>query len=735
MEYTNYIMRVVVYGLGNNFTRHYHWISRRFEIVGLVDADKKKLGQMICGFSICSPNMIPEFQYDKILVTPFSKNVIREQLHKVGVDDEQIMYLEDCGSIDELPESEEKDCHEIKVNDKWVRLAFVNNGGAGNQFVLMNFIFYVAEYLQEEPVKIDIFASKSSELNEFLSYGQGFFDRIRLWDESAFALNSDVLVELDFFPFVLKESFRVKTISPKLHELLDAWRKVSQDSRIRAGRVKPDQNWFVYKYALDNNVNNLNILDVRGKLGVTDSFLWHPILSIDDSRLEEFGLQKGEYITVQRGATPGIKGDKSPKIWPYEYYTTLIDLLHAVYPQKKIVQLGKSDNSRRIYGVDVDLLDKTGWPELAVILENAWLHIDGECGMVHLRASLTEKPSVVIFGSTSRSFYGYDFNINLRSSCCKDGCARQKSNWQSKCAKDYDEPKCLTDIKPSTVLNAIVMWDRLEMVRQGNLTEALAFCNDRLMSDESINIDEQYSKDFLCTYNIYFYEKINIAINELFSCYFSERGLEFIKIDKTKAYRSLLKDDSNIYENYVESQRIRDNNTILSARRFNDLKDSIIENGYDGSYPVIVDEKNIILDGQHRAAIMAYINGTDSVVNAVRIYTLNEDGNDFFPYKRIPKGSRILIYGFGIAGKSYLKQMEYTHYCDVVGVIDKKAKKSFDIQYGVYCMSPEEADFNAANYVVVASRNKKNINEIYMILLKHGIDESKIICHEFGKDK
>ena len=42
-----------------------------------------------------------------------------------------------------------------------------------------------------------------------------------------------------------------------------------------------------------------------------------------------------------------------------------------------------------------------------------------------------------------------------------------------------------------------------------------------------------------------------------------------------------------------------------------------------------------------------------------------------FPYEKIPPHSRILIYGAGILGQEYLKQIRITNYCKVVGFVDK----------------------------------------------------------------
>ncbi len=367
-------MRVIICGIGNNFTRNYHWISKKFEIVGLVDSNLGKQGETIRDFMIEGIDSIPSFSFDKILITPFVCEKLTQTIMNLGIPRERIIYLKDLQGIEVLPT--EADSHDYGSSGDRVKLAFLCNGGAGNQFVLMNFIFSVSRHLADEPVDITVFASKSDELNGFLAHGQDFIHEIRPWSDSPQGLNYNVLVELDFFPFVLQETPAVKRLSPKLHELLCGWRAFACNAKVQYGRFHPDENRYVYNYARDNNKTNLTVLDVDGMLGIKEAFLWHPIL-FDTDILKNNNLKPYEYITVQRGATPGIDGDLSPKIWPIEHYNELIRLLHIVYPDKTIVQVGRSDNSGKLANVDVDLLDKTTWNELGHILKHAWIHIDG----------------------------------------------------------------------------------------------------------------------------------------------------------------------------------------------------------------------------------------------------------------------------------------------------------------------------------------------------------------------
>lgn len=67
--------------------------------------------------------------------------------------------------------------------------------------------------------------------------------------------------------------------------------------------------------------------------------------------------------------------------------------------------MGESpERCKTLHGIDVNLIGKTDWDDLKILLKNALYHIDGECGMVHLRKALKTGPSVVLFGPTPIKF-------------------------------------------------------------------------------------------------------------------------------------------------------------------------------------------------------------------------------------------------------------------------------------------------------------------------------------------
>ena len=82
------------------------------------------------------------------------------------------------------------------------------------------------------------------------------------------------------------------------------------------------------------------------------------------------------------------------------------------YPEYRLVQLGRTD-TLEIEGIDLDLRGKTSFEELKNILKYALIHIDGDCGMVHVRHYLQGGVSIWLWRTDFTYYIGYPENINL----------------------------------------------------------------------------------------------------------------------------------------------------------------------------------------------------------------------------------------------------------------------------------------------------------------------------------
>jgi len=94
-----------------------------------------------------------------------------------------------------------------------------------------------------------------------------------------------------------------------------------------------------------------------------------------------------------------------------------------------------------------------------------------------------------------------------------------------------------------------------------------------------------------------------------------------------------------------------------------------------------------------------------------------------FPFDKIPKNSRIILYGAGNVGKQFYDQITETNFCEIVFWLDKKADE-------VLVKRPETvASLNIDNYdfAVIAIENETTANSIKNFLMNYGIPEYKIL--------
>lgn len=96
---------------------------------------------------------------------------------------------------------------------------------------------------------------------------------------------------------------------------------------------------------------------------------------------------------------------------------------------------------------------------------------------------------------------------------------------------------------------------------------------------------------------------------------------KYERINETVPYK-YLNGDKKAYQDYCDFHFKR-NLPIMSQPRFNALIDSIKKNGFDYKRIIIVQDYNIIYDGQHRAAVLAFLNGLDSTATVLRIVILS----------------------------------------------------------------------------------------------------------------
>jgi len=94
-----------------------------------------------------------------------------------------------------------------------------------------------------------------------------------------------------------------------------------------------------------------------------------------------------------------------------------------------------------------------------------------------------------------------------------------------------------------------------------------------------------------------------------------------------------------------------------------------------------------------------------------------------FPFDKVPKNSRIVLYGAGNVGKQFYDQITETNFCEIVLWLDKNAD-------GIFIKQPETvANLNVDDYdiVVIAIESDFIANDVKILLINYGVPEKKIL--------
>lgn len=103
-----------------------------------------------------------------------------------------------------------------------------------------------------------------------------------------------------------------------------------------------------------------------------------------------------------------------------------------------------------------------------------------------------------------------------------------------------------------------------------------------------------------------------------------------------------------------------------------------------------------------------------------------------FPFKRVEKGSKIILYGAGNVGKAYYMQIKQSGYCEIVAWVDK----NIDYVEGIDCciLRPHKVVNKNCDYIIIAIESQYVCNKVYEDYIKLGISADKIILYnERGK--
>lgn len=329
-------------------------------------------------------------------------------------------------------------------------------GGLGDILIGLNYLNYIVKTLPKENLAVDIYAHRNLQLVVSLLPKDNFINSVQLDDAISDNGNEkyDLFVVLNRYPDVRKKNMdRIQSFCPDLVDFVHACEKWRLEN-IRVFNCLPVCDGESNYISEILNKKRIQQPDVYNLFSVKESFSYE--LNIEETSIKWFNqLGLGQFITIHRG-NDNRQTKNSVKLWPFDFYNTLIKLIKREYLHIKVVQLGiNSERCPEFDNVDLNLVGKTSIEDVKILLKNSRLHIDGEGGFVHLRHALNGGKSVVIFGPTSPAFYGYAENTNLRGEGCVAPCEWIINNWQASCCRGYSRLPCMNSLTPEFVFKNI----------------------------------------------------------------------------------------------------------------------------------------------------------------------------------------------------------------------------------------------------------------------------------------
>lgn len=334
-------------------------------------------------------------------------------------------------------------------------VAFCLCGGLGDIIIgiAYTFKFYKTLIKNDENIKITVFVEQGFDLFKMLGVSKFFsLEKLSNFDSSEFALSVKFGVQ---FAEIIKEYPHIVQQSKFLSDYV---KTIKQNASFLGEYIsyKHTANWQYIN--LITGKNRLTAMDCGSFLNFSENdippFLFKPESS---DFLKNYGLCEKKFITVQRGVDVQNTSATSTRLWSVDYYNKLIEKIKSVY-DVTVVQLGVSEDRCEHLNADINMVGKTDYEMLINLLKGSCLHIDMECGMVHLRHFICQKPSVVLFGPTSPKLKGYSENLNLRSDICNCECCEWLvgDKWQTCCLKTRsDTAPCMEALTPDYVFEKI----------------------------------------------------------------------------------------------------------------------------------------------------------------------------------------------------------------------------------------------------------------------------------------
>lgn len=262
----------------------------------------------------------------------------------------------------------------------------------------------------------------------------------------------DWLIKHDFVDVFFENRYVVKSFFGNKSKI-----DIEEQSRYQSA-FKPFESLFnqmhdrpdlLLKHSRSHSISEWDFMELSSLMPVTGSRALIPVNEEDENIVPE-----GRYVTIHHGAAipEYLQGTykTQTKNWSINGWEQVVRVLksHGV----TVYQIGVR-GEEAIPLADQKFMGGLTFHQTAALIKNARLHLDTEGGMVHL-ARAFDTPSLVIFGPTPVSFFGYKENFNISTQACEP-CCWTNSDWMYKCPKGYENPICMSSIEPQTIISEI----------------------------------------------------------------------------------------------------------------------------------------------------------------------------------------------------------------------------------------------------------------------------------------
>lgn len=296
-----------------------------------------------------------------------------------------------------------------------------------------------------------------------------------------------------------------------------------------------------------------------------------------------------------------------------DWFLNLFNGILGSFSTHKMIDILASDNQYGLVAADNLIINdpthkvslvKERLAEFNYPISNSYQFVAGSCFAV--RAKLLKEMqdlhlSLHDFETTTRGFFSFAHAME-RLVCISIA----KQNYE------------FYGIKANRLKN--LKWHRLEKYLSKYSTK-------RLINDKNYNFNDDFVWMTLENSLMLDYHVTKMKLKDIKRQYFYDN---IISLKECEPYLYLC-GDKEAYKKYTKFHQ--DNNLpSMTEKRFKDLIKSIDKNGYDEKCILVVNEKNIILDGQHRACILLYKYGEEYEQKVLQVHLVVPDFSKLKPF-------------------------------------------------------------------------------------------------------